>query len=1438
MLYQAGAGLRELPPLRALMQIDNGRRFVADDGRGNVGIYDGETGERLVALTGHTAKVTTIAVRNGIVATGSDDGTARLWDAETGRQLAQLQLGASAFRVAFQANGVLMTTCSNGTAKLWSVPDGKEIFAIAGHTGDVNNLSAHDDVHRALSYGADMTARLWDTTTGRQLAMIGMPAATPAAEGKRSPPQIYGYFNKSGRMALIERRTAGEVSDALILDTATGAEIAHFDNASAGFLRESELVYVVQFNPHHFGLWDPATKGMLVDEETDWELETRYFLLWSETSRTAELLDAATGKRLALLSAQAPIKVVRTLPKSGRIFTAAADGTADFWDSENGRLLQHVADAGAVKYASVLDDDRRLLAEADDGTLSLWDTADGTRLLNLPKQEYSADIGGGNRIAVAVDGDVQVFDAESAKALPKPSLRGEGASNFQLLHSRFSADGRWAATIVSSKKIRIWEVDTGKTIKDLQTPTEDLSTSMQFSPDGSKLLTEKSGGSQSGSKQIWSVDSGLPLGDIPATEGTPQFSRHGNLLMLGENFPGTYTTRRTRLWRTDSTSPMTSLWLGGPGAVQRVQFIPDTARLLVVRKSPQPFPFRAEVYDLNAGKRLQELTGPTQNFDASGIGVSDDGRHAAMRSNDDTVRIWDLTTGKVLATIPNVVGARASHDMLLVNGKGDRVQMWSIAAAKMLYVLPDIPGGFDYWLLSSDARYLATWSKSGSTRLWDAESGRQLVLMPEATDAYFSPDGARVFVRLAQKSSAALVETATGRTLAEFSAWQDFVFSRDNKLAVVVTEAQGKSSALVIDTATGQTRASLEIGNQAVSDAQLSDDGKAILLTFGGSTGASGGKAKLFDGQTGETIALPGEGDEADEYRLSPDGRHVAIVRGAAADLYDIESKTSVPLEALGDKITQVQFNLAGRQVLTASKAGEIRLSDISTGKALDLADGAREPLRFAVLSGHWVVAQSANGTLRTWDTGTGKLVQKADNLDLSENPFARVYPANGLLLVMVNEKFEPGSNVVRMIDESGNRLSEMALGNSVLALGVNEAHDRMLAADYTNGFSLWDLNQSKQIAQMKGRFIGEVSFSFSGDGRRMAAASRGNGGWSLRVWDETGKTEIVSKDVNLAATNTVSGGFSANSKLLWVLITRFDNLPPELHLFDATTGKPMTDPDLAWTAGRDVLVSPKRDRILFYLSKPGDAVLWDIATSKQIAVIPGLGSDGHPTFSADESWIATASSDHTVKLWDTATGILRATLSGHTGAVQALAISNDGRYLASGSSDGTARVWNVETGKAIDTLRPSATGDPETARATVQQVLFSGDGTMLATRTDRLINLWNVASGEQVAALPLQTSSTPISFSPDGHLLLRGTDYENPSPLLNRVFPKVQDAVAAARQASPSCLTPTERKAAFLDPEPPFWCIELEKSPYDTEQWQSWLTLRKSGQNAPLPNP
>jgi hypothetical protein len=59
---------------------------------------------------------------------------------------------------------------------------------------------------------------------------------------------------------------------------------------------------------------------------------------------------------------------------------------------------------------------------------------------------------------------------------------------------------------------------------------------------------------------------------------------------------------------------------------------------------------------------------------------------------------------------------------------------------------------------------------------------------------------------------------------------------------------------------------------------------------------------------------------------------------------------------------------------------------------------------------------------------------------------------------------------------------------------------------------------------------------------------------------------------------------------------------------------------------------------------------------------------------------------------------------------------------------------------------------------------------------------------------------------------------------------------VSQAEKDIPRCLTPTQRKAFFLPPEPPTWCVKMAKWLYNTPEWKQWLADVRAGKNPPLP--
>jgi WD40 repeat protein len=113
--------------------------------------------------------------------------------------------------------------------------------------------------------------------------------------------------------------------------------------------------------------------------------------------------------------------------------------------------------------------------------------------------------------------------------------------------------------------------------------------------------------------------------------------------------------------------------------------------------------------------------------------------------------------------------------------------------------------------------------------------------------------------------------------------------------------------------------------------------------------------------------------------------------------------------------------------------------------------------------------------------------------------------------------------------------------------------------------------------------------------------------------------------------------------------------------------------------------------------------------------------------------------------------------LTGHSATINSLAFSPDGRYIASASDDLTILIWDIRTGMAIRALRghtrSSLTGMLFSWGVT--SVQFSQDGSAILSGggCDKHMRLWNATTGTEVACYKHPGNVTSAVFSPDDTL-------------------------------------------------------------------------------------
>lgn len=281
----------------------------------------------------------------------------------------------------------------------------------------------------------------------------------------------------------------------------------------------------------------------------------------------------------------------------------------------------------------------------------------------------------------------------------------------------------------------------------------------------------------------------------------------------------------------------------------------------------------------------------------------------------------------------------------------------------------------------------------------------------------------------------------------------------------------------------------------------------------------------------------------------------------------------------------------------------------------------------------------------------------------------------------------------------------------------------------------------------------------FSPDGAKMATVS----GETVRLWEtiprELGRLRhphyvrgvAFSPDGALVVTRTSGPAFGWHAVTLWDAAAGTERAQlRHRHLVSAAT------------------FSPDGTRIATVIGGDKAARLWDPAGGQEIAQLRHGSTVSQLLFSPDGTRVVMLGpSAKGASLWDTVTG-REVTRIRHARPVKAVKFSPDSTRLVTFSEEGVTRLWDTATGReqpwrTRTLLWDAATGreQPWAERMTHWTAAFNAHSTRVATAgTDRMIRLWDPATGQEIARMPHDGTITIMCFSPDGtRLATAGSD-------------------------------------------------------------------------------
>lgn len=684
------------------------------------------------------------------------------------------------------------------------------------------------------------------------------------------------------------------------------------------------------------------------------------------------------------------------------------------------------------------------------------------------------------------------------------------------------------------------------------------------------------------------------------------------------------------------------------------------------------------------GPLLRTLEGHTEKVTA--VAILPNGQHALSASQDGTLKLWNLTNGKVLRTF-----------------EGDG---WP---------------GLDGVAITPDGRRAVTASSDTALWVWDIKTGEVLRTREGHADwvraVAVTPDGRRA-LSASRDKTLKLWDLTSGECLRTLEGHADQVnavaISSNGQWAL---SAGDDKTVKVWNLDTGAVLRTLEGLTSGVKTVAISPDGlRAISMDWDATI-----VWDLVRGIVLHKLHSYVYGLDA-AVAIAPDGNR-AVTTGPHSTLqvWDLERAALLQtLEGHSSEIHAIALTPDGKRAVSASSDHTLKVWDLERGEAPGLVDAPELSIHALLVmpDGRRVISDHAP---RVWDAERGEMVgalpwlsprayAPGQALALSADG-TRAVSATGLKLWVWD--FE----AVQTLGGPAGASDPLA---SIFGLEAATADTTDLSRPSPDPFS--DGQPDDPFKDLLGTNGGAPSEApASPDERTKHDALVTEFDPFADLFGETSRTDLPpSPPERCEPLLTLESSSSNAGWIQCVAITPDGRLAvsachdTSLVVWDLLRGVELHKLQGHTHPVRAVAITPDGQRVL---SASWDHTLkiWALASGELLRTLEGhTGVVNAVAIAPDGLHAVSASEDATLRVWDLTNGELVRTLEGHTRGVTSVALTLDGGRAVSGSDDRSVRVWDLAGGDVVATF---VADSPVTATA----VAHNGKSVMAADSTPRV---------------------------------------------------------------------------------------------------------------------
>ncbi|MYB64132.1 PQQ-binding-like beta-propeller repeat protein, partial [Candidatus Poribacteria bacterium] len=595
-----------------------------------------------------------------------------------------------------------------------------------------------------------------------------------------------------------------------------------------------------------------------------------------------------------------------------------------------------------------------------------------------------------------------------------------------------------------------------------------------FSPDSSLLAVPTTVG-------IWIYDgfTGKERNLLVSESGIANsvaFSPDGKTLASGHY-------QKFHFWDVN-TGKLKQTLTGHQGAVSSIAFSPDGKTLATASWSDET----VKLWDVASGKQILNFVAYDDYVES--LAMSPDGKTIATSGNDDyndndTIKLWDLNTGRLKATLTTEGFEQIRHiayspdGNTIASGNGwsnfSFVRLWDVGTKTLKDTLLGHGDTVLTVAFSLDGKTIASGSRDNTVVLWDID-GNYKNTLPNHTDT--------------------VVSTA---------------FSPDGK---TIASASWDSTIILWDAKNLQPRVTINGHTSGLNSINFSPDGKTIV------SGGDDRIVRLWDITTGENIrSYTGHTGVVLSVAFSPDGRTIASASGPN---YESDWYGKDPTVRLWDTESGIQ-----KQILFGDRTATYHVAYSPDGQVLVSCGSDKKAIFWDTATGNplWTIAGKArtDGDIDLNGEGVGRVLFSPDGMMVSsgEKSETSVWDTSSRQLIATFSStsnktsasaFSPDGKTIATLYANGEiHLYNIATRTRKTIISGHTS-DLSLIAFSPNGKTLatadfheesivrfWDPDSGELQSAILGHQNGVASIAFNPDGTALATASWGG---TILLWD------------------------------------------------------------------------------------------------------------------------------------------------------------------------------------------------------------------------------------------------------------------------------------------------------------------------------------------------